>query len=159
MLTILIAFMGIVNATAQEVDSLQIQQTDSLIALTTLQRDSVLISLSEDVHALRDGVVGLRDEVGRYKVYRTENIYNNLKLDTATGRVTALQIGIDNDNSRFEYSVCDAVEDDGYWQIIGRFELYPTGNRYNFVLLDTIFGRAWQVQWSTDNNCGRWRIW
>ena len=134
-------------------------QTTPTTKLTDTQRDSLLVSLGEEVHALREGLVGLRDEVGRYKVYRTENIYNNLKLDTATGRVSALQIGIDNDNSRFEYSVCDAVEEDENWKIIGRFELYPTGNRYNFVLLDTIFGRAWQVQWSTDNNCGRWRIW
>ncbi|MFN5333738.1 MAG: hypothetical protein ACK5BV_00950 [Bacteroidota bacterium] len=30
---------------------------------------------------------------------------------------------------------------------IGRFFLYPTTNVYNFVLLDQIDGRTWQVQW------------
>ena len=31
----------------------------------------------------------------------------------------------------------------------GRFFLYPTTNIYNFILLDQIDGRVWQVQWST----------
>jgi len=34
----------------------------------------------------------------------------------------------------------------------GRFFLYPTTNVYNFVLLDQIDGRVWQVQWSTKAN-------
>lgn len=81
-------------------------------------------------------------------------------MDTATGQVTALQIGINNDKSRFEYSVCDAIETDYDWMIVGRYELYPTGNNYNFILIDTIFGRSYQVQWSTESDqCGRWRIW
>ena len=34
----------------------------------------------------------------------------------------------------------------------GRFELYPTKNMYNFVLIDTQRGFTYQVQWSTDPN-------
>ena len=30
----------------------------------------------------------------------------------------------------------------------GRFELYPTQNMYNFILLDKVKGGTWQVQWS-----------
>ena len=32
----------------------------------------------------------------------------------------------------------------------GRFELHKTQNMYNFILLDTLTGRIWQVQWSTE---------
>jgi hypothetical protein len=32
----------------------------------------------------------------------------------------------------------------------GRFFLYPTTNIYNFILIDQIDGRTWQVQWSTE---------
>ena len=31
---------------------------------------------------------------------------------------------------------------------IGRFELYPTKNIYNFIMLDVINGETYQVQWS-----------
>jgi hypothetical protein len=41
-----------------------------------------------------------------------------------------------------------SVED----EIPGRFTLYATTNYYNFVLLDQIDGRTWQVQWSTNQN-------
>ena len=32
------------------------------------------------------------------------------------------------------------------------FRLYPTENMYTFLLLDTLDGRVWQVQWSTQSN-------
>ncbi|MBC8305596.1 MAG: hypothetical protein H8E55_58755 [Pelagibacterales bacterium] len=34
-------------------------------------------------------------------------------------------------------------------ELNGRFKLYPTGNMYNFIMVDVINGRSWQVQWST----------
>ena len=128
--------------------------------LTTYQRDSLILSIQYGTSKIVEKVTGPESAIGRYKVYRTTNIYNSLKLDTATGKVTALQIGINDDKSRFEYLVCDKVEIYLDLQIIGRYELYPTGNNYNFILLDTLFGWAYQVQWSTANNqCGIWRIW
>ncbi len=139
------------------------QNSDSLRVvtkqpLTDIQRDSLLTNIQQNVRIIADNAADLKSKVGRYKIYRTTNIYNSLKLDTASGRITALQIGINNPKGRFEYEVCDAIEDDIKWRIIGRYELYPTGNNYNFILIDTIFGLAYQVQWSTDNNCGIWRI-
>ena len=140
------------------------QNPDSLAnaknPLTAYQRDSLLMSIQYGTSKIMEKVAGLESGVGRYKVYRTNNIYNSLKLDTATGRITALQIGINNDKSRFEYLICDDVETHPSWQVNGRYELYPTGNNYNFILLDTLIGWAYQVQWSTDNDeCGIWRIW
>ena len=34
----------------------------------------------------------------------------------------------------------------------GRFELYKTQNMYNFILLDTLEGGVWQVQWSIEKD-------
>ena len=34
----------------------------------------------------------------------------------------------------------------------GRFKLYPTGNMYNFIMVDVEMGDTWQVQWSTKEN-------
>ena len=33
---------------------------------------------------------------------------------------------------------------------IARYKLYPTQNIYNFILLDQVDGRLWQVQWSLE---------
>ena len=97
-----------------------------------------------------------QSKIGRYKIYPTENAYTSLKLDTATGKVTALQIGINQQSSRMEYEICGEVTS---YEIIGRFELYPTSNMYNFILLDTIYGRAYQIQWNTNKKSrGMWRI-
>ena len=35
-------------------------------------------------------------------------------------------------------------------EVKDRFTLYPTQNMYNFILLDQISGKTWQVQWSID---------
>lgn len=93
--------------------------------------------------------------VGRYKVYPTTNVYTSLKLDTATGKIWALQIGLGTDSDTVQYEIVDALF--YYETTVGRFELYPTNNNRNFILLDTIDGWAYQVQWSTKKEeCGRW---
>ncbi len=83
-----------------------------------------------------------------YKLYPTKNMWTFLKLNTADGRIWQVQYDIDG-NNRFEtYLNFDLVF--GSDVINGRFELYPTQNMYNFILLDKINGRMWQVQWSIE---------
>ena len=137
-----------------------------------------------------------QEDIERFKVYETTNIYTSLLLDTATGKIWQLQIGI-NDTDRKETILSDtkfastlediteewnedmkkweenynskpdsivSAEDKAYWkpytleQTIeirdvaqnGRFKLYPTENTYNFIMVDVIDGRTWQVQWNID---------
>ena len=84
-----------------------------------------------------------------YEIYGTTNIYNVLKLDTRNGIITQIQIGMNKSSSQMEVYINDkslvSIEE----QQNGRFALYPTGNMYNFVLLDRISGKTWQVQWHT----------
>ena len=41
----------------------------------------------------------------------------------------------------------------------GRFELYPTSNMFNFLLLDARTGKVFQVQWNTERDKeGIWEI-
>lgn len=89
----------------------------------------------------------------RYKVYKTSHEYISLKLDTATGRVWMVRIGMGDKSSRKVLSVDDTSplrpEDSAF---NGRFELYPTNNSYNFILIDTCDGTTYQVQWHTESN-------
>ena len=139
-----------------------------------------------------------QEDIERYKVYETTNIYTSLLLDSATGKIWQLQIGLPdtdqlktvlsddvkawtvedltekhNDNMKEweeEYnSKPDSIvtaEDKANWKPTsldyklenwriaqnGRFKLYPTGNMYNYIMVDVIDGRTWQVQWSTKEN-------
>ena len=136
-----------------------------------------------------------QEDIERYKVYPTENIYTSLLLDTALGKIWQLQIGIgDTDSMKTvlsdvercmtidevnkyyeaelkwweeEYSVNpensaedielnkpkmeDALNTFNY-EKNGKFKLYPTGNMYNFIMVDVESGNTWQVQWSTEKN-------
>lgn len=88
----------------------------------------------------------------RYKIYPTENTYISLKLDTATGRVWMVQIGLGDTDA-----MTVAIDDTSLlWDSEeirgGRFELYPTKNMYNFILIDTQYGYTYQVQWHTETN-------
>lgn len=87
-----------------------------------------------------------------YELYPTTNIYNFLKLNTSDGRITQVQYGINNDGARFECSLNSLPLVDASQAQNGRFKLYPTQNIYTFLLLDTINGRTWQVQWSIDED-------
>ena len=150
-----------------------------------------------------------QEDIERYKVYDTENIYTSLLLDTATGKIWQLQIGLSKAGSKSSKSDVDqlktvlsdteyaesveelteyhnermkyweetynskadsivSVEDKEYykpvpleerltWSFVrvaenGRFKLYPTGNMYNYIMVDVIDGRTWQVQWSNSEN-------
>lgn len=89
----------------------------------------------------------------RYKLYPTENMWTFLKLDTCTGRVWQVQYDVNGDNrmqNQFVYILLDWGESWDELDNIGRFELYPTQNMYNFLLMDKKNGRIWQIQWSTN---------
>tara|TARA_B110000037_G_scaffold182265_1_gene209825 strand:+ start:48 stop:560 length:513 start_codon:yes stop_codon:yes gene_type:complete len=143
-----------------------------------------------------------QEDIERYKIYDTTNTYTSLLLDTATGQIWQLQIGLGKTSyedrlktvlSDFKYAetiedITDvwieridsrmkeweenynskpdsivSAEDKAYWKPYtldeqlsnstiaqnGRFKLYPTGNMFNFIMVDVIDGRTWQVQWST----------
>jgi len=139
-----------------------------------------------------------QEDIERFKVYETTNIYTSLLLDTATGKIWQLQIGI-NDTDRIETILSDtkfastlediteewnedmkkweenynskadsivSAESKSLWKPFslekrlewssiaknGRFKLYPTGNMYNFIMVDVIDGRTWQVQWNNSEN-------
>lgn len=86
--------------------------------------------------------------VSRYRLYSTKNNFNFIKLDTRTGIIAMVQWSFER-NERFEWSVSsENLTNDFYKAVDGRFELVPTENYYNFLLLDKIDGRVWLCQWS-----------
>ena len=130
-------------------------QTDSLKTRTTsienveqkpLDVDSVTIA---QIRAIYDRLENL---VPRYKMYKTENIYHLIKLDTATGRVWQVQYRSGDVDSKTtvidDYSLLWSWEK----EVAGRFELYPTQNMYKFILVDTQDGRTWMIQWNIDSD-------
>jgi len=84
-----------------------------------------------------------------YRLFSTNNMYNFIKLDTRNGQLSQIQWGTE-DKHRFETTLSDISRVTKEEEKNGRFFLYPTTNTYNFILLDQIDGRAWQVQWNFD---------
>lgn len=82
-------------------------------------------------------------------MYSTQNINILLKLDTKRGRIWMVQYRM-KDQSAMEVSIDNfaAVSETAGWN--GRFEMYPTNNMYNFLMIDTETGQVYQVQWSTE---------
>ena len=91
---------------------------------------------------------------GRFKLYKTENNYNFLELDTKTGKIKQVQWSLDEKNEcTVVINNIDLSWGAGYGS--GSFELYPTSNMYQFILLDKTNGRKWHVQWGLEN-ANRW---
>lgn len=91
------------------------------------------------------------EENVRYKMFPTENIWTFLKLDTRNGMIWQVQYSI-NDNYRGEIELNEKTLVNDEKAGNGRFTLYPTKNMYNFILLDQIDGKMWQVQWSMEED-------
>jgi hypothetical protein len=82
-----------------------------------------------------------------YRIFRSQNIYTLLKLDTRTGQVWQVQWGTDASYRWIAPINTKPLADGGK---TGRFTLCPTLNIYMFILLDQEDGRTWQVQWGKD---------
>jgi hypothetical protein len=89
-----------------------------------------------------------------YRLFRTQNIYTLLKLDTRTGVVWQVQWG--DEQHRFTVPIHRTlllpVGSAEHPTIAkpGRFTLNPTANIHTFLLLDQEDGRTWQIQWGGD---------
>lgn len=87
-----------------------------------------------------------------YEIYPTTNMWNFIKLNTRNGKMKIVQYTIKDDNGRFEYSLNETELVSSDKEVNGRFKLQPTQNSFNYILLDQIDGRIWQVQWSFEAN-------
>jgi hypothetical protein len=75
-----------------------------------------------------------------FKLYQTDNIHNQLRLNTATGEVYQIQ----DDGQRF--LVHDATTPNN--EKPNRYALYKTENLWTYILLDKFSGKLWQCQYS-----------
>ena len=99
------------------------------------------------------------DDNVNFRLFQTNNRWTFLKLDTRNGVITHVQYSTENRSEMIEYSLNSLPLVEEVDAKPGRFFLYPTENTYNFILLDQIDGRVWQVQWSIDaDSRGIWRI-
>ena len=86
-----------------------------------------------------------------YQLFPTDNYWTFIKLDTRNGKMWQVHFTISDDGYQGELILnsssllmSDEVEEKG------RFTLYKTNNMYNFILLDQINGKTYQVQWNSD---------
>ena len=83
-----------------------------------------------------------------YRLFSTKNKWTYIKLNTRNGQMWQVQYSLEDNNREDSLSLITRVSEEE--EKNGRFFLYPTQNIYNFILLDQIDGRVWQVQWSIE---------
>ncbi|HPW90085.1 MAG TPA: hypothetical protein PLJ40_01525 [Paludibacteraceae bacterium] len=127
----------------------------------SLEKTKCWVQNDADLQQFRDSVKESQyNELGRYKLYKTKNKWTFLELDTQTGQLWQVQFSVEGSHYRFRTVLDDYSKLYSYdLPVSGRFELYETENTYNFILLDRIDGRCWQVQWHHEKNSrGIWQI-
>ena len=122
-------------------------QTDSISAkVDTIKQPTIderLESIEQRLEIL-DIDLSLKN---RFKMYKTENLYNLLKLDTQTGKIWQVQWHLDDMNKEGTWTINDTDLSYGWGYRSNSFELYSTNNMYQFILIDKTDGRMWHVQW------------
>lgn len=83
-----------------------------------------------------------------YRLFSTQNKWTYIKLNTRNGQMWQIQYSLEDSNMEVPLSLISRVSKGE--EKNGRFFLYPTQNIWNFILLDQLDGRVWQVQWSTE---------
>lgn len=88
--------------------------------------------------------------VPTYQLYKTQNMWIYIKLNTQDGTMKLVQFSIDNIENIGEFNLNQTNLATGKEKKNGRFTLTPTDNMWTFLLLDQIDGDVWQVQWAFD---------
>lgn len=120
-----------------------------LLLLCVFAVFTIIASAQTDVRQTRPDFT--QNPNATYRLFPTTNMWIFIKLNTADGRMWLVQYSTKAGNqveiplSRIERAEESEKKD-------GRFTLYATQNMYNFILLDQIDGRVWQVQWSTEGD-------
>ncbi len=89
------------------------------------------------------GAFAQGEYINTYKFFKTQNIHNQLRLNTKTGEV--MQIQDDGQSWYVNYPETPSGETFRYW-------LYETQNMWTFILLDTFTGKLWQCQYSVEGS-------
>ena len=119
---------------------------------TEVVRDSLLEEMYDKVWEIELQMKS-EDLNNRFKLYKTNNIYTFLQLDTATGKIKQIQWSLKSEEEGYV-----TINDEDLSFISpqnGTFELYPTENMYQFLLLDKRMGKMWHVQWGMESS-KRW---
>ena len=114
----------------------------------------LLLSLTlqaQDSKSAQIATNSILNENAKFLLFPTQNYHIFLKLNTRTGEVYMVQYSME-ESKRLDIKIDSRQYPlvKGEEQMNGRFFLYPTTNVYNFMLLDQVDGRVWQVQWHTD---------
>jgi hypothetical protein len=92
-----------------------------------------------------------------YRLYPTTNMWTFIKLNTRNGKMWQAQYSIEGNRFETYLNGFSLIAKDS--EENGRFTLYPTQNMFNFILLDQIDGKLWQVQWNQEaEKRGIWTI-
>lgn len=84
--------------------------------------------------------------INNFVLYPTSNIYTFLKLDTRNGKIWQVQYSMGENEFEVVLNNTELVTNGKP----GQFALYPTTNNWTFILLDTVNGDTYHVQWSQD---------
>lgn len=150
---LLILLVACVMTTMAQEDRIDSVKNDSA-SVSVPNEKSLVDSLLVDVNAWLEHIEIDLSLKNRYKLYPTENMYTFLKLDTKTGKIDKVQWSLDT-NKEFIVSINSSDLTYGYGYGSGSFELYPTQNMYQFILIDKTDGRTWHVQWGLSSS-ERW---
>ena len=86
-----------------------------------------------------------------FALFETQNMWTFIKLNTVNGKMWIVSYSVNSEASPFEGVLNDTeMISPQQERIKGRFTLIPTRNMWNFILLDQIDGKQWQVQWTSD---------
>ena len=133
----LLTFFALISKGQTQKDSLISIQPDSIKKIQQIEKKAEIQPI----------------DVPIYKLFPTQNYWTFIKLDTRNGKMWQVHFTISNEGYEGELvlnpnSLVWTEEE----QINGRFTLYSTNNIYNFILLDQINGKTYQVQWNNDKD-------
>lgn len=116
--------------------------------LTLILVSFAVITTAQDLSQKPQIIQTLTSEKTVYQLFPTKNFWTFIKLNTRNGKMWQVNFSLSEEEYKGEcfLNMIPLVGKDK--ESNGRFTLYPTENMFNFLLLDQIDGKVFQVQWA-----------
>ena len=89
----------------------------------------------------------------RFKLIKTENMWNFILLDEFAGRLWQVQFTVQGDEYALSIPINPSYLSDTK---VKKFEVQPLASMYQFYLINDENGEMWKFQWTTKGNEYRW---
>lgn len=152
---LLIAFNFFISLSAQTYKFYQTDNIHNQLRLNVENGEVYQIQDDGQKFLVRKGDTCNSQNISKFELYKTKNLWNYILLDKCTGQLWQCQFSVEG----LEYIFTIPINSDTLsTTLVNKFNIQPLTSMYQYYLINDETGEMWKFQWSTNGKDYIWII-